>query len=76
MKSNLLKNLIGLIAFFISLLTFWLTTERTFSFWDVGEYIISSAKLSVTHAPGAATFQIIGAFFSSVPTFIYTDFLK
>src|SRR5690606_38627579 len=28
---------------------------------DCGEYIVSSAKLGVTHAPGAALFQLIGA---------------
>ncbi|SHH96772.1 Protein of unknown function, partial [Chryseobacterium oranimense] len=31
------------------------------SFWDCGEYISSAVKLEVTHAPGAALFQIVGA---------------
>ena len=35
--------------------------ERKLSFWDCGEYIVSSAKLGVTHAPGAALYQLIGA---------------
>lgn len=64
------NNLVGGIVFFISLATYLLTAERDFSFWDVGEYIVSSAKLSITHAPGAATFQIFGAFLSS---FVFGD---
>ncbi|BAP31119.1 uncharacterized protein CHSO_2082 [Chryseobacterium sp. StRB126] len=35
--------------------------EHYLSFWDCGEYISSAAKLEVTHAPGAALFQIVGA---------------
>ncbi|HBK84359.1 MAG TPA: DUF2723 domain-containing protein, partial [Flavobacterium sp.] len=37
---------------------------RYFSFWDCGEYISSAVKLEVTHSPGAALFQLMGAFFS------------
>ena len=42
------------------------TMERKLSFWDCGEYIVSSAKLGVTHAPGAALFQLIGAVWSGL----------
>lgn len=39
-----------------------LVHHRTeFQFWDCGEYISSAVKLEVTHAPGAALFQIVGA---------------
>lgn len=47
--------------FGISAIVYLLTMERKLSFWDCGEYIVSSAKLGVTHAPGAALFQLIGA---------------
>lgn len=47
--------------FVIASLVYLLTMERTLSFWDCGEYIVSSAKLGVTHAPGAAMYQLIGA---------------
>lgn len=51
-------------VFGISLLTYLLTMERKFSFWDTGEYISSAVKLEVTHAPGAALFQLVGAVFA------------
>ena len=34
------------------------------SYWDCGEYISTSYKLEVGHAPGAPLFQMIGRFFS------------
>lgn len=56
-----LNYYIGMAMFVISALVYLLTMERKLSFWDCGEYIVSSAKLGVTHAPGAALFQLIGA---------------
>jgi hypothetical protein len=41
-----------------------MTIEPTVSFWDAGEYILTSAKLQVGHPPGAPLFQMMGAFFS------------
>lgn len=52
---------LGWFCFAIALITYFLTIERDFSFWDCGEYIASAAKLEVTHSPGAALFQIMGA---------------
>src|SRR5690606_1442718 len=52
---------IGIAMFFIAAIVYLMTMERHLSFWDCGEYIVSSAKLGVTHAPGAALFQLIGA---------------
>ena len=51
-------------VFAIALLTYGLTVEPTVSFWDAGEYILTSAKLQVGHPPGAPLFQMLGAFFS------------
>ncbi len=55
------NNLLGFAMLFISAVVYLVTMERKISFWDCGEYIVSSAKLGVTHAPGAALFQLIGA---------------
>lgn len=60
------NKLVGIVLFFISATVYLLTMERKLSFWDCGEYIVSSAKLGVTHAPGAALFQIIGAVWSGL----------
>ncbi|MCH4553991.1 glycosyltransferase family 117 protein [Aestuariibaculum lutulentum] len=58
------NTILGWFAFLIALITYTLTTEPTVSFWDAGEYILTSAKLQVGHPPGAPLFQMLGAFFS------------
>jgi hypothetical protein len=58
------NTILGWTAFFIALLTYSLTVEPTVSFWDAGEYILTSSKLQVGHPPGAPFFQMMGAFFS------------
>ncbi|CAD7814723.1 hypothetical protein CHRY9390_02853 [Chryseobacterium aquaeductus] len=55
------NTLIGWVVFVIAFFTYLSTIEPNFSFWDCGEYISSAVKLEVTHAPGAALFQIVGA---------------
>ena len=60
------NTLLGWITFTISLIVYALTIEPTVSFWDAGEYILTSAKLQVGHPPGAPLFQMIGAFFSTL----------
>ena len=58
------NTFLGWVSFLIALTTYALTVEPTVSFWDAGEYILTSAKLQVGHPPGAPLFQMIGAFFS------------
>src|SRR5690625_7984674 len=60
------NQLIGIILFIIASSIYLLTMERELSFWDCGEFIVSASKLGVTHAPGAATFQLIGALWSTL----------
>ncbi|WP_226064749.1 glycosyltransferase family 117 protein [Kaistella polysaccharea] len=55
------NTILGWVVFTIAFLTYLSTIEPNFSFWDTGEYISSAVKLEVTHAPGAALFQIVGA---------------
>ncbi len=55
------NTVLGWFLFFIALITYFSTIEHSLSFWDCGEYISSAVKLEVTHAPGAALFQIVGA---------------
>src|SRR5690606_29484799 len=57
---------IGIILFIIASSIYLLTMERELRFWDCGEFIVSASKLGVTHAPGAATFQLIGALWSTL----------
>ncbi len=59
------NTILGWIVFIIALTVYSLTVEPTVSFWDAGEYILTSAKLQVGHPPGAPLFQMLGAFFST-----------
>nr|WP_321247283.1 DUF2723 domain-containing protein [uncultured Psychroserpens sp.] len=58
------NTLLGWLVFIIATVTYGLTIEPTVSFWDAGEYILTSSKLQVGHPPGAPLFQMLGAFFS------------
>ncbi|MFH4964641.1 DUF2723 domain-containing protein [Gaetbulibacter sp. M235] len=58
------NTLTGWFTFLIAFITYGLTIEPTVSFWDAGEYILTSSKLQVGHPPGAPLFQMFGAFFS------------
>ena len=61
---NKWNTILGWIVFLIALITYSLTVEPTVSFWDAGEYILTSSNLEVGHPPGAPLFQMLGAFFS------------
>ena len=58
------NTILGWFVFTIALIVYALTIEPTVSFWDAGEYILTSSKLQVGHPPGAPLFQMMGAFFS------------
>lgn len=58
------NTILGWFSFAVAFIVYALTIEPTVSFWDAGEYILTSAKLQVGHPPGAPLFQMIGAFFS------------
>ncbi|MCX6286991.1 MAG: DUF2723 domain-containing protein [Bacteroidetes bacterium] len=59
-----LNNILGWMVFVIASAVYIITSEPTMSYWDCGEYISTSYKLEVGHAPGAPLFQMIGRFFS------------
>jgi hypothetical protein len=58
------NNILGWVVFLIASTVYIMTSEPTMSYWDCGEYISTSYKLEVGHAPGAPLFQMIGRFFS------------
>ncbi|NNF81602.1 MAG: DUF2723 domain-containing protein [Flavobacteriaceae bacterium] len=62
------NRILSWLAFIIALITFGSSVEPTVSFWDAGEYILTSSKLQVGHPPGAPFFQMMGAFFSVFAT--------
>ena len=58
------NTILAWFAFAVAFTVYALTIEPTVSFWDAGEYILTSSKLQVGHPPGAPLFQMMGAFFS------------
>ncbi|MEO1032426.1 MAG: DUF2723 domain-containing protein [Bacteroidota bacterium] len=58
------NNILAWFVFAVAFAVYALTIEPTVSFWDAGEYILTSSKLQVGHPPGAPLFQMMGAFFS------------
>lgn len=58
---NLVTSVVVLV---IASFTYISTIEPSASFWDCGEFIASSYKLEVGHAPGNPVFQLIARFFT------------
>ncbi len=55
-----LNTITGWVLFSVSTFVYLLTIEPTVSFWDCGEFILSSFRLQVGHPPGAPLFLMIG----------------
>ena len=55
-----LNTIAGWVLFAVSTVVYILTIEPTVSFWDCGEFILSSFRLQVGHPPGAPLFLMIG----------------
>ena len=63
-KFTFLNRIFSVIVLLTASVTYLLTIEPTASFWDCGEFIASSYKLEVGHAPGNPVFQLIARFFT------------
>lgn len=56
------NRIASVVVLLVAVATYLMTMEPTVSFWDCGEFIASSYKLEVGHAPGNPVFQIISRF--------------
>lgn len=63
-KFKLVNSIISIAVLLVASATYLLTIEPTVSFWDCGEFIASSYKLEVGHAPGNPVFQLVARFFT------------
>ncbi len=55
----LCERLAGILVFAAALAVYWLTCERTVSFWDCPEYVINGSLLEPGHPPGNPTWTLI-----------------
>ncbi|MBR0224343.1 MAG: DUF2723 domain-containing protein, partial [Bacteroidales bacterium] len=61
---NRINRIISLCVAVLASLVYLLTIEPTTSFWDCGEFIASSYKLEVGHAPGNMVFNLFARIFT------------
>lgn len=64
MNFKKVNNITGWIVFAIATCTYLLTMERTVSFWDCGEFMVTAYKLEVAHSPGAPLYMMLGRMFA------------
>jgi len=63
-KSN---NIVAIIVLAVTTIIYTLTVAPTVSFWDCGEFIATSYKMSVPHPPGSPLFLLVGRIFTLLP---------
>ena len=61
------NNIVAGFIFIFTTIIYILTVAPTVSFWDCGEFIATSYKMSVPRPPGAPLFLIVGRVFSMLP---------
>lgn len=64
MSFKKVNNIAGWIVFAIASLTYLFSMERTTSFWDCGEFLVTAYKLEVAHSPGAPLYMMLGRMFA------------
>ncbi len=62
-----LNRIFAALAFVISFVIYLKTVAPTFSFWDCGEFVATSATLGIAHPPGSPLFIVFGRLFSILP---------
>lgn len=63
MNFRKVNNITGWVVCAIASLVYILTTEKSGSFWDTGEFTAAAYKVQMPHPPGAPLFVLLGRFF-------------
>jgi len=63
MNFKKVNNIAGWVVCAIASLVYILTSEKSGSFWDTGEFVAAAYKVQMPHPPGAPLFVLIGRFF-------------
>lgn len=63
MNFRKVNNITGWVVCAIASLVYILTTEKSGSFWDTGEFVAAAYKVQMPHPPGAPLFVLLGRFF-------------
>lgn len=63
MNFRKVNNITGWVICIIASLVYILTTEKSGSLWDTGEFIAAAYKIQMPHPPGAPLFVLLGRFF-------------